>query len=131
MTALMSAGVVLVVLIAVALTMSGKDRGAVTAASTSMDPVRTSKAPAVTTIPKPDTDQAEELLYGLGQVDRELDRARSIDRARNTCSDILAGESRTDVVERTRLRFDGTAQISTSEARAIVKLIEAGGWCRN
>ncbi|OUC99325.1 hypothetical protein [Streptosporangium minutum] len=85
---------------------------------------------AVSKIPKPDAQQTEDLLYGLRQIDRELDRARSIDRARNSCSDLLNGEDRNDVIKRTQLRFDGVADIDTADARAIVKLIEDGGWCR-
>lgn len=87
-------------------------------------------ATVVPKVPKPTADQAEALLVGLRGIDRELDRARSIDRARNTCSDLLAGEKRSAVVERTRQRFDGVANIDTADARAIVKLIEDSGWCR-
>ncbi|MCC5580592.1 hypothetical protein IMZ11_33740 [Microtetraspora sp. AC03309] len=86
---------------------------------------------AVIAIPKPDAQQTEDLLYGLRQIDKELDRARSIDRARNTCSDLLQGEERNKVVEKTRLRFDGVADIDVADAEAIVKLIEQGGWCRS
>ncbi|MBB5626631.1 hypothetical protein [Sphaerisporangium krabiense] len=90
-----------------------------------------SSAPQITSgIPKPDGQQTEDLLAGLRQIDKELDRARSVDRARNTCADLLAGEKRSAIVEKTRLRFDGTAQIDTADAQAIVKLIEDSGWCR-
>lgn len=85
----------------------------------------------VSGIPKPDADQAEELLYGLREVDRALDEARSIDRARNTCSDLLAGKKRAQVVANTRIRFDGgSASVDEADAEQIVKLVEAGGWCR-
>ncbi|MEV4245236.1 hypothetical protein AB0J63_17695 [Streptosporangium canum] len=85
---------------------------------------------AASKIPKPDAQQTEDLLYELRQIDPELDRARSIDRARNSCVDILQGKSRSQTIENTRLRFDGVAEIDTGEARAIVKLIENGGWCK-
>ncbi|MEU0520100.1 hypothetical protein [Streptosporangium sp. NPDC006007] len=87
-------------------------------------------AAIVSNIPRPNARQAEELLYGLRRIDPELDRARSIGRARNTCSDLLHNEPRAAAVERTRLRFDGIADIDATDARAIVKLIETGGWCR-
>lgn len=88
-------------------------------------------AAIVSGIPKPDADQAEELLYGLREVDRALDEARSIDRARNTCSDLLAGKKRAQVVANTRIRFDGgSASVDEADAEQIVKLVEAGGWCR-
>ncbi|MFD0889156.1 hypothetical protein ACFQ08_31875 [Streptosporangium algeriense] len=83
----------------------------------------------VSGIPKPNAQQTEDLLYGLRKIDPELDRARSIDRARNTCSDLLAGKKRDQVVENTRLRFDGVAQIDTADAEKIVALVEQGGWC--
>jgi hypothetical protein len=121
-------GVALVVMFMVGLYLGG--RPTVKPISTVDLPV-VSEAVPTPTIPEPDADQAEDLLHGLGQIDGELDGTRSIDRARNTCLDILAEERRAAVVERTRQRFDGTAQISTADARAIVKLIEAGGWCRN
>lgn len=95
------------------------------------EPSASSPPPSiVSAIPKPDAQQTEDLLYGLRQIDRELDRARSIDRARNSCSDLLQGKGRGQVVENTRLRFDGVAEIDTADARAIVKLIEDGGWCK-
>ncbi|SNS15095.1 hypothetical protein SAMN05216276_10054 [Streptosporangium subroseum] len=128
MRAALALGVALVVMFMVGRYLGGRP---------TVKPISTVELPVVSeviptsTIPEPDADQAEDLLYGLGQIDRELGRTRSIDRARNTCLDILAEEKRAAVVERTRQRFDGTARISTADARAIVKLIEAGGWCRN
>lgn len=106
----------------------GKKPVAKPLASVSSSP--SSTATFVSGIPKPDAQQTEDLLYGLRQVDSELDRARSIDRARNTCSDLLNNKDRAQIVENTRLRFDGVAEIDTADARAIVKLIEDGGWCK-
>lgn len=106
----------------------GPDKSEPTANRSSAKP--TDQAKITTKTPKPDAQQTEDLLYGLRQIDKELDRARSIDRARNSCSDLLQGMERSKVIERTRLRFDGVADIDTADARAIVKLIEQGGWCR-
>lgn len=108
--------------------IDGPDQTKPAAEASSANP--TDQVKRTTKIPKPDAQQTEDLLYGLRQIDKELDRARSIDRARNTCWDLLKGKDRSQVVENTRLRFDGVAQIDTADARAIVKLIEDGGWCR-
>lgn len=121
-------GGVLLALIVLAVAMA-PDRPAART-STKAGTVKVSEAPAVSTIPRPDAQQAEDLLYGLRRIDKELDRARSIDRARDSCSNLLAGEPRADVVEKARQRFDGVAQINTAEARKIVALIEAGDWCQ-
>ncbi|MGW4411169.1 hypothetical protein ACWEJ6_44560 [Nonomuraea sp. NPDC004702] len=85
----------------------------------------------VSKIPKPDTDQAEKLLYGLREINPELDRARSIDRARNVCSSLLSGITRAKIIEGARIRFEGgDVEISDADAQKIVKLVEDGGWCR-
>lgn len=118
-----------VVLVAIGMALGGGEDAPV-AASSPTAPAASRTAPFVSGIPKPNGQQTEDLLAGLRQIDAELDRSRSIDRARNTCSDMLAGEKRSDIVEKTKQRFDGTASIDTADARTIVKLIEEGGWCR-
>lgn len=124
--ALIVVGVIAVLIGLVAVLGDGEEQPAASVAT----PTASRTAPFVSGVPKPDGQQTEDLLAGLRQIDRELDRARSVDRARNTCSDLLAGEKRSSIVEKTRLRFDGTAQIDTADAQAIVKLIQEGGWCR-
>lgn len=84
---------------------------------------------AVSGVPEPDGEQAGKLLAALGRIDPALNHERSIGRARNTCLDLLGDDPRDDVIERTRQRFDGTAQVDTADAEAIVKLVERGGWC--
>jgi len=79
----------------------------------------------------PDGQQTEDLLYGLRQIHPALDRARSIDRARNVCLLILRGTPREEVIEGARLRFEGgDVTLTQADAEAIVELIERGGWCR-
>ncbi|MER7206350.1 hypothetical protein ABT340_04725 [Streptosporangium sp. NPDC000239] len=87
-------------------------------------------SPFVSGIPKPNAQQTEDLLSGLREINPGLDQARSIDRARNTCSDLLAGKDRKTVIINTGLRFNGgDAHIDAADAEKIVALIEKGGWC--
>src|SRR5690606_4348531 len=53
----------------------------------------------VSGIPMPDGQQTEDLLYGLRRIHPALDRARSIDRARNVCRQILDDMPREKVIE--------------------------------
>lgn len=71
------------------------------------------------------------MLAALAEIDPALNHKRSISRARDTCQTLLAGESRAKVVSMARQRFDGTASISTADARKIVKLVEDSGWCKD
>lgn len=80
-------------------------------------------------IPKPDEQQTDALLAGLRRIDPGLDHERSIDRARNACWSLLQGGSRAQVVKSTQARFDGSVRVTRADAEAILKLIEAGGWC--
>ena len=85
----------------------------------------------VSWIPMPDGQQTEDLLYGLRRIHPALDRARSIDRARNVCRQILDDMPREKVIEGARLRFEGgDVTLTQADAEAIVELIERGGWCR-
>ncbi|MGS2641688.1 hypothetical protein [Streptosporangium sp. G12] len=97
---------------------------------TTVLPTPNSSPAPVSGVPKPDAQQTMKLLLGLRRIDSALDYERSIDRARNSCSDLLAGEDRAAVIRKTQQRFDGAARIDIREARTIVKLIEDGGWCR-
>lgn len=82
-------------------------------------------------IPTPDAQQTEDLLYGLRRIHPDLDRARSISRARNICDDLLKGIERDQVVDRARRRFEGGGvTLSRADGAAIVELVESGGWCR-
>ncbi|MFI7532588.1 hypothetical protein [Streptosporangium sp. NPDC049376] len=81
-------------------------------------------------VPKLDAGQTRELLAGLRKIDPALDEPRSVERARNTCSDSLNGKPRDQIVENTRLRFDGgDARIDAADAEKILLLILQAGWC--
>jgi len=91
-----------------------------------------SVAPSVqSTIPRPNSAQAAQLLAQLGRIHPGLAHERSVGRARNVCLDLLRGNPREEIVERARLRFDGgTAAVSRSDARRIVRLVARAPWCR-
>lgn len=79
--------------------------------------------------PAPSEEQAAALLAGLRRIDPALDHERSIGRARNVCVDLLGGDPREEIVERTRRRFTGSVEVSLADAERIVRLVERGGWC--
>lgn len=82
-------------------------------------------------IPTPDAQQTEDLLYGLRRIHPDLDRARSISRARNICDDLLKGIERDRAAARAKYRFEGGGvTLSRADGAAIVELVESGGWCR-
>lgn len=123
---LIAGAVVLVLLVAVLVAAALSAGGKPSATAT---PSPSTSYVFAEAVPKPNADQAEVLLRGLREIDPGLDRARSIDRARNTCWSILEGLSRAQVVKSTRLRFDGATRVTSSDAEKIVKLVEGGGWC--
>lgn len=79
--------------------------------------------------PAPSEEQAAVLLDALSRIDPALDHERSIGRARNVCVDLLGGDPREEIVERTRRRFTGSVEVSLADAERIVRLVERGGWC--
>jgi hypothetical protein len=89
-----------------------------------------SSSEVVSSIPRPDGPQTEELLRGLGQIVGGLEAPRSVDRARNVCMDLLAEQDRAAVVDRARQRFDGSVKVDAAAAEEIVVLIESSSWCR-
>jgi hypothetical protein len=89
-----------------------------------------SAAEPVSGVPSPDADETAQLLAALAEIDPALDHKRSVGRARNTCQAILAGEEDAKVLAATQQRFNGTANISTADARKIMELVEGSGWCR-
>ena len=86
----------------------------------------------VSPIPKPSDEQAAELLVALGDIEENLGRDKSIDRARNMCESILAearGEGGTfTLVELVHSRFLGS-ELTDEQAQAVVDVIANSEWC--
>lgn len=86
-------------------------------------PVETAAAAAVQTVPSPSAEQSVQLLATLGGIDEGLNNDRSIGRARNVCSDILAGEfDDATITDRAKTRFEGGTVPSLS-ADQMAKII--------
>lgn len=124
---LIAAGVVVALIVGVVVLSLAAAQLAGTLPSASATPT---SEPAAAGVPSPDAGQAEQLLAALRDIDPALDHERSISRARDTCQTILAGEDRAKVLSMAHARFDGTASISSGDARKIVALIEGSDWCR-
>lgn len=82
-------------------------------------------------IPRPTDEQANNLLLALGKIDPGLKDERSIDRARNTCQQLLDGTPQATVRRNTKERFTGgsTPNISDPQVGAIIAVIKANGFC--
>lgn len=100
------------------------------------DPAPKSAAPSakiVSSIPKPDAAQESSLMAELAKIKPELANEKSVDNARNQChSSILAGSSEAMQIESTKARFaDGKVKIlSDDEARQVIAVIKANGFCK-
>ncbi|MEV7006919.1 hypothetical protein [Streptosporangium sp. NPDC051022] len=112
-------------------TALGGERGGkptTTGAGASSSPGRPS--PFLPAVPKLTAEQTEGLLVGLRKIDPALDEPRSVERARNICSDLLNGKDRDQVIKNAKIRFDGgDAGIGTADARKIMYVILQAGWC--
>jgi hypothetical protein len=84
-------------------------------------------------IPEPDPAQAADLLARLAAIDPTLDEGeKSISRARDQCTSILAADSGEagayTLEELARLRFTAD-HLTDDQARLINDAIRSGGWC--
>ncbi len=95
-------------------------------------PEASASATTVSTIPEPDQGQAAALLGKLATIDQSLNEDKSISRARDQCTSLLAdarGEGGTGTLgDQVRSRFTAD-NLTDEQAQAIADAIMSGGWC--
>ncbi|GAA5071960.1 hypothetical protein HNP84_007887 [Thermocatellispora tengchongensis] len=93
-----------------------------TATTTSQDTAES------TGVPTPDAEQKKLLLDGLAKIDPALENERYVDRAQDTCAELLGGINRDEVTKNIQDRFGGEEKINLTLAGRIITLIE-GSFC--
>lgn len=98
-------------------------------------PAQPTPEPAVTfvsSIPKLNAAQEASLMNELAKIDPLLANEKSVDNARNQCHSILGGTSAANELVGAKARFTGrkVKTVSDSEARRIIAVIKANGFCK-
>lgn len=90
----------------------------------------------VSTIPKPDSAQATELVATLAVIDPALgeDADQTVSRSRSQCESILADAAGAlagdrSLVELVQYRFTGSIAYNDDQAKAINDVIAGSPWC--
>lgn len=110
--------------------------GAVSACSGGAAEAEAPAAEYVSTIPKPDAEQAAELVATLAVIDPALgeDADQTVSRSRSQCESILADAAGTlagdrSLVELVQYRFTGSITYNDDQAQAINDVIAGSAWC--
>lgn len=87
-------------------------------------------SPIVSSIPRPSAAQTASLVTELGKINPAFNE-RYVERARNTCNDILSGKEESVILANTIQRFHGGNRppLTEEQGQQIISVVKANGFC--